>query len=169
MSDSIIGRILITQKERATPFRFYAWVIDPSLEVAQFLIAENDEKDDKVLVMVESIEHTSSVKSHVEAFFGHSYGNPSKLPASHAPIIRIAGLMVLARTINSFAPPSNSYSIKRPNKDDLVLLCKEIPPERRIVGGLLKIGTNPFDKDSLYTFALRKNGGNIINKNSDSG
>jgi len=142
MSSPIIGRVLITQKERAEPFRFFAWLIDPSLEIGQFLIAENSTGEDKILVMIESIEHTSSVPSHIEAFFGHSYGDPTQKPATRPPTIRIANLMVLSRTLATLAPPGESYAIKRPTDVDLELLASAIPSYRKVIGGLLKINSD---------------------------
>ncbi|OLS18899.1 MAG: hypothetical protein HeimC3_48370 [Candidatus Heimdallarchaeota archaeon LC_3] len=149
----IIGRLLITQREQADPFHFQAWITDSNVEVTQFLIAEDKDRSDRILVMVDSIKTTSSTKSHIEAFFGHSFGNPNEVPASKPPIIRIASLVLLSRTISSVVPPGDSYAIRRPTTEDLNLLHRSIPINRKILDGLLKIDdkvTSPLSWSPIF-------------------
>jgi hypothetical protein len=154
---SVIGRVLITQREPAKPYEFWCWLQnDPLVDKVQIgtvLVAESDSLE-RALVIVEDMQSTSAASDHLLEFYGSGYGNPSVDPPTRPALVRLAKLRVLYRDPTVASPPTGRWKVRFAQAADVNLLAQRIPDQYRVLAGFLPVGSNEADPASwLPVFA----------------
>lgn len=108
-----------------------------------------DGERELILAVVSDLEYTSVAREVSTEFYGSGYGDPSVQPPTRPTIIRCAKLRTLLRVPSINAPPEGRWGVRHVNTKDLSFLSERIPPNRRILGGFLKIGLK---EDSLESW-----------------
>ena len=143
------GRAILTQREPAKPFEFWAWlqdIPDLAIEVGSLLIAEGE--NERILALVEDMEYSTSTADRLAAFYSSGYGNPNVEPRTKPAIIRAVKLRVLYRDPSRAAPPEGSWGIRAATAEDVEILAQRIPKKWRILAGFLRVGMDESDPES---------------------
>jgi len=143
------GRAILTQREPAKPFEFWAWlqdIPDLAIEVGSLLIAEGE--NERILALVEDMEYSTSTADRLAAFYSSGYGNPNVEPRTKPAIIRAVKLRVLYRDPSRAAPPEGSWGIRAATAEDVEILAQRIPKKWRILAGFLRVGMDESEPES---------------------
>jgi hypothetical protein len=144
------GRAMLTQREPAKPFEFWAWlqdVPDLAIEVGSLLIAEG-ENNERILALVEDMEYSTSTGDRLAAFYSSGYGNPNVELRTKPAIVRAVKLRVLYRDPSRAAPPEGNWGIRAATAEDVEVLAQRIPEKWRLLAGLLRVGMDDSESES---------------------
>jgi hypothetical protein len=144
------GRVMLTQREPAGPFEFWAWLQDTpdlAIEVGSLLVAEG-ENNERILALVEDMEYSTSTGDRLAAFYSSGYGNPNVKPRTKPAIVRAVKLRVLYRDPSRATPPEGGWGIRAATAKDVEILAQRIPDKWRILAGFLRVGMDEGDPKS---------------------
>lgn len=150
-----IGRITFTQDRPAGPNEFWCWLQDSrdlNVQVGSLLCVDGE--GELILVVVSDLEYTSAARDVSTEFYGSGYGDPRVQPPTRPTIIRCAKLRTLLKIPSLSTPPEGRWGVRHVNANDLAFLAERVPPNRRILGGFLKIGLNEDSVESWHPVYL---------------
>jgi len=145
-----VGRVIITQKEPATPYEFWAWLTtehSSDIEIGTFLTVEG-ENNERLITVVEELRHTSTAEDHMQEFFSHGCGDPLVKPRTNPTIVRLAKLRVVSRYPTRLTPPESRWTVRRLTSADVEYLSSNIPSRHRVLLGFLKTSAEEGDPQS---------------------
>jgi len=156
---SIIGRVLLTQREPAGPFSFWVWtgsgeegLVARDVEVGSLIVAESRSGSERVIGVVEDIQNRTAIEDHVSAFYGSGYGNPNVDPPVSYPTVSILKVRVLYRTPSRVTPPDSAWHVRYADDTDVDLIALQTPEDLRVPLGLLQIRPDPTRDESWIPF-----------------
>ena len=159
VTNNVIGRVLLTQKEPAGPFSFWVWtgtgtegLLARDIEVGSLIVAESRTATEKIIGVVEDIENRTAVEDHVAAFYGSGYGDPTVDPPVTYPTVSVLKVRVLYRTPSRVSPPDAAWSVRYADETDIDLLSMQTPENLRVVLGLLQVRPDPTAEESWMPF-----------------
>ncbi len=156
---SVIGRVLLTQREPAGPFSFWVWtgsgpegLVARDVEVGSLIVAESPSGSERIIGVVEDIQNRTAIEDHVSAFYGCGYGNPNVDPPISYPTVSVLKVRVLYRSPGRVAPPDSAWYVRYADDTDVDLISLQTPVDLRVPLGLLQIRPDPTREESWIPF-----------------
>jgi hypothetical protein len=148
-SNNIIGRIVISRDKPAKPNEFWGWVKSDKniqLEVGTVLTVEGE--GSKIIATIEDMESISDIPDRLHEFYGFDYGNPLNEPSTKPQVIKYIKLRVISRDPKIFVSPDDRFKIRFVNSNDIDIFIRDIPQDKRVLGGFLKVNSDEKEPSS---------------------
>jgi len=142
-SNNIIGRIVVSRDKPAKPNEFWGWIKSDKniqLEVGTVLTVEGE--GSKIIATIEDMESISDIPDRLHEFYGFDYGNPLNEPPTKPQVIKYIKLRVIARDPKIFVSPDDRFKIRFVNSNDIDIFIRDIPQDKRVLGGFLKVNSD---------------------------
>ncbi|ADX82918.1 ATP-binding protein [Sulfolobus islandicus] len=138
-----IGKIIISDRDRAKHNEFYVWVAkDENIEVGSTILVAEDDKNKIVGLVVDSYS-TSSAENALAEFYSSEVGNPSAQLHTEPRVITVYKVRVLRREPAITKPPTSRMRVRFADQQDIDFLNQTIHPRNRVLAGFLYSFSEP--------------------------
>lgn len=139
----VIGRICLTSDTPATPTEFHFWMEHRPSAAAEVqhiepgrLVTAVDQSGTKLIGIVENVQAVCDVRSPVDAFYSHAYGDPHVELPTRRPTVRIVTAEAVWRTDGRFEPPLGDWSVRFATAEEIAeAYGADIPETYRVLAG----------------------------------
>jgi hypothetical protein len=143
-----IGKVIISDRDRAKHNEFYVWVAkDENIEVGSTILVAEDDKNKIVGLVVDSYS-TSSAENALAEFYSSEVGNPSAQLPIEPRVITVYKVRVLRREPAITKPPTSRMRVRFADQQDIDFLNQTISPRNRLVAGFLYSFSDPQNPNS---------------------
>jgi len=143
-----IGKVIISDRDRAKHNEFYVWVAkDENIEVGSTILVAEDDKNKIVGLVVDSYS-TSSAENALAEFYSSEVGNPSAQLPIEPRVITVYKVRVLRREPAITKPPTSRMRVRFADQQDIDFLNQTISPRNRVVAGFLYSFSDPQNPNS---------------------
>ena len=138
--NKVIGRVIISKDRPAKPSEFWFTIRNhcEEVEIGSYVVAEDDRH--KIIGVVEDEDYFAMTESPSQYFteeMATSMGSPPTSPT----IIRIGKARVVAREPPLNIPPGDRWRVRFISSNDVQVLHKNIPENKRILAGFIRGGS----------------------------
>jgi hypothetical protein len=143
-----IGKVIISDRDRAKHNEFYVWVAkDENIEVGSTILVAEDDKNKIVGLVVDSYS-TSSAENALSEFYSSEVGNPSAQLPIEPRVITVYKVRVLRREPAITKPPTSRMRVRFADQQDIDFLNQTISPKNRVLAGFLYSFSDPQNPNS---------------------
>ncbi|MFP3203144.1 MAG: ATP-binding protein [Sulfolobus sp.] len=143
-----IGKVIISDRDRAKHNEFYVWVAkDENIEVGSTILVAEDDKNKIVGLVVDSYS-TSSAENALAEFYSSEVGNPSVQLPIEPRVITVYKVRVLRREPAITKPPTSRMRVRFADQQDIDFLNQTISPRNRVLAGFLYSFSDPQNPNS---------------------
>gem|GEM_PF-833238 len=143
-----IGKVIISDRDRAKHNEFYVWVAkDENIEVGSTVLVAEDDKN-KILGLVVDSYSTSSAENALAEFYSSEVGNPLAQLHIEPRVITVYKVRVLRREPAITKPPTSRMRVRFANQQDIDFLNQTISPRNRVIAGFLYSFSDPQNPNS---------------------
>jgi len=143
-----IGKVIISDRDRAKHNEFYVWVAkDENIEVGSTVLIAEDDKNKIVGLVVDSYS-TSSAENALAEFYSSEVGNPLAQLHIEPRVITVYKVRVLRREPAITKPPTSRMRVRFADQQDIDFLNQTISPRNRVVAGFLYSFSDPQNPNS---------------------
>ena len=143
-----IGKVIISDRERAKHNEFYVWVAkDENIEVGSTVLVAEDDKN-KILGLVVDSYSTSSAENALAEYYSSEVGNPLAQLHIEPRVITVYKVKVLRREPAITKPPTSRMRVRFANQQDIDFLNQTISPRNRVIAGFLHSFSDPQNPNS---------------------
>ena len=143
-----IGKVIISDRDRAKHNEFYVWVAkDENIEVGSTVLIAEDDKNKIVGLVVDSYS-TSSAENALAEFYSSDVGNPLAQLHIEPRVITVYKVRVLRREPAITKPPTSRMRVRFADQQDVDFLNQTISPRNRIIAGFLYSFSDPQNPNS---------------------